>query len=99
MHPDGWVGGPLVGRELGEVVELFLELIPQQKSTDLDPRIDPKLWRTKKDSGQTNGSYYLQFFGFHLNHGWIRAVSEKSGYRERFNVCACGLVQYKDVKA
>ena len=56
MHSDGWVGGPLVGRELGEVVELFFELIAQKKSTDLDPRIDPKLWRTKKNSGQTNGS-------------------------------------------
>ena len=75
VHPDGWVGGPLVGRELGEVVELFFELIAQKKSADLDPRIDPKLWRTKKDSGQTNDS---NFFGFHLNHGLIRAVSEKS---------------------
>ena len=75
MHPDGWVGGPLVGRELGEVVELFLELIAQKKSTDLDPRIDPKLWRTKKNSGQTNGSYYLQFFGSHLSHGLILDTS------------------------
>ena len=64
MHPDGWVGGPLVGRELGEVVELFLELIAQKKSADLDPRIDPKLWRTKQNSGQTNGS--KKVFGNYL---------------------------------
>ena len=79
VHPDGWVGGPLVGRELGEVVELFLELIAQKKSADLDPRIDPKLWRTKQNSGQTNGSkkVFGNYLVLILATGWYELSARK----------------------